>query len=137
MPKIRFTVSLEKDLLTEFDKKIQVDGYATRSEAIRDLIREGIIKEEWESGSEVIGSITMVYNHHERDVSTDILHLQHDYNDVILSTQHIHVDHDNCLEVIIVRGVVEKITELFHLLKASTGVKQCELTRSTTGKNLD
>ncbi|HKJ66894.1 MAG TPA: nickel-responsive transcriptional regulator NikR [bacterium] len=136
MPKIRFTVSLEKDLLSEFDNKIEVDGYATRSEAIRDLIREGIIKEEWESGSEVIGTITMVYNHHERDVSTDNLHLQHDYNDVILSTQHIHVDRENCLEVIIVRGVVEKITELYHRLKASNGVKQCELTRSTTAQNL-
>jgi len=136
MPKIRFTVSLEKNLLKEFDKRIDLAGYSNRSEAIRDLIREEIIAEEWDSDSEVIGSITMVYNHHEREVSKEVLHLQHDYNDIIISTQHIHIDHENCLEVVIVRGTVHQITDLHNALKASAGVKQCELTRSTTGKNL-
>ncbi len=133
MPKIRFTVSLEKELLDEFDESIMTHQYTNRSEAIRDLIREQLIQEEWESDQEVIGNITMVYNHHEREVSKEVLHLQHDFNDVIVSTQHIHVDHLNCLEVIIVRGQVEKITTLYNMLKSSPGVKQCELIRSTTG----
>lgn len=134
MPKIRFTVSLEKELLDEFDESILHNKYTNRSEAIRDLIREQLIQEEWESDQEVIGNITMVYNHHEREVSKEVLHLQHDYNDVIISSQHIHIDHVNCLEVIIVRGQVKKITNLYNMLKSSAGVKQCELIRSTTGE---
>ena len=136
MPKIRFTVSLEKELLQEFDENIELQNYTNRSEAIRDLIREQIVAQEWDSGSEVIGSITMVYNHHERESARALTHIQHDYNEEIISTQHIHIDHVNCLEVIIVRGPVENITELFNHLKSSPGVKQCELTRSTTGNLL-
>ena len=75
----------------------------------------------------------MVYNHHERESSGILTQLQHDYMGVIISTQHIHIDHVNCLEVIIVRGKVQQITKLFNALKTSHGVKQCELTRSTTG----
>jgi len=137
MPKIRFTVSLERDLLEAFDEKIDLSGYTNRSEAIRDLIREEIIEEEWESESEGIGSITMVYNHHEREISKEVLHIQHDFNEVIISTQHIHMDHENCLEVVIVRGAVNTITDLYHHLKSSPGVKQCELIRSTIGSLLD
>lgn len=134
MPKIRFTVSLEKELLDEFDEIIDMNKYASRSEAIRDLIRDQLIQDEWASGSEVIGNITLVYNHHERDISREIVQLQHEYSDEIISTQHIHIDHDNCLEVIIVRGGVQEINELYNLLKSSRGVKQCELVRSTTGE---
>lgn len=136
MAKIRFTVSLEKELLEKFDQNIKIQQYTNRSEAIRDLIRDQIVDEEWESGEEVIGSITMVYNHHERESSRELTQTQHEYNDVIISTQHIHIDHSNCLEVVIVRGQVEQITELYNTLRASHGVKQCELTRSTTGKLL-
>jgi len=134
MPKIRFTVSLEESLLDRFDQLIENQNYTSRSEAIRDLIREQIISGEWESGTEVIGSITMVYDHHQRESSRNLTHLQHEYNSVIISTQHIHIDHDNCLEVVIVRGKVERITGLYNALRSSPGVKQCELTRSTTGK---
>lgn len=133
MPKIRFTVSLEKDLLDEFDDVIQQRSYSNRSEAIRDLIRQNLIDQEWESGTEVIGNITMIYNHHERELARDLTHTQHDFNDVVISTQHIHIDHENCLEVIIVRGNVEEVTTLYNTLKATDGVKQCELVRSTTG----
>ncbi|MCF7805539.1 MAG: nickel-responsive transcriptional regulator NikR [Candidatus Marinimicrobia bacterium] len=136
MPKIRFTVSLEKELLDEFDANIQRQNYSNRSEAIRDLIREQIVDEEWDRDQEVIGSITMVYNHHERESSRELTNIQHDHNDAIISTQHIHVDHVNCLEVVIVRGTAAQITELFTKLKSSPGVKQCELTRSTTGNLL-
>jgi len=133
MPKIRFTVSLEKDLLDEFDDVIQQRSYSNRSEAIRDLIRQNLIDQEWESGTEVIGNITMIYNHHERELARDLTHTQHDFNDVVISTQHIHIDHENCLEVIIVRGNVEEVTTLYNTLKATDGVKQCKLVRSTTG----
>ncbi len=133
MPKIRFTVSLEKDLLAKFDEAIQRRDYTNRSEAIRDLIRENLIDQEWETGVEVIGNITMVYNHHERELAKELTHTQHNFNDVVISSQHIHIDHENCLEVIIVRGTVELVTKLYNTLKSTDGVKQCELVRSTTG----
>lgn len=136
MPKIRFTVSLDEDLLHRFDTHIQDQSYTNRSEAIRDLIREQIISGEWESGTEVIGSITMVFDHHQRESSRNLTQLQHEFNEDIISTQHIHIDHDNCLEVVIVRGEVARVMELFHTLRSSSGVKQCELTRSTTGRSL-
>jgi len=137
MPKIRFTVSLEKSLLDRFDEHLQLQKYQTRSEAIRDLIRENLVMEEWSGNQEVVGSITMVYNHHERELSQKLLETQHDYNELIISTQHIHIDHDNCLEVIIVRGHSRAIHDLFTLIKSTPGVKQCELTRSTTGIALE
>jgi len=137
MPKIRFTVSLEENLLTEFDQVLKHRNYTNRSEAIRDLIRQNLIEEEWEEGAEVIGNITMVYNHHERELAHELTHTQHDFNDVIISTQHVHIDHDNCLEVIVVRGKVSEITQLYNTLKATGGVKQCELIRSTTGQLLN
>ena len=137
MPKIRFTVSLEEGLLSRFDEALTHRAYTNRSEAIRDLIRQNLIEEEWDQGEEVIGNITMIYNHHERELSKELTHTQHDYNKVIISTQHIHIDHDNCLEVIIIRGKVEEITALYNALKTTAGVKQCELVRSTTGQYLN
>lgn len=136
MPKIRFTVSLDEELLRQFDNHISGQSYTNRSEAIRDLIRQQIISEEWESGTEVIGSITMVYDHNQRESSKNLTHLQHEYNEDIISTQHIHIDHDNCLEVVVVRGEVDRIIHLYNALRASAGVKQCELTKSTTGRYL-
>ena len=136
MPKIRFTVSLDEELLQQFDNHINGQSYTNRSEAIRDLIRQQIISEEWESGTEVIGSITMVYDHNQRESSKNLTHLQHEYNEDIVSTQHIHIDHDNCLEVVVVRGGVDRIIHLYNALRSSHGVKQCELTKSTTGRYL-
>ena len=100
----RFGISLEKKLLDEFDILIKRKNYSNRSEAFRDLIRQELVKEEWAEGSEVVGAITLVYDHHKRELVNKLTDIQHDFQGTIISTQHIHLDHDNCLELIAVKG---------------------------------
>ena len=133
---VRFGISLEKELLDRFDKLIHLQGYSNRSEAIRDLIRESLVKKEWAKGEEVAGTITLVYDHHQRELINKLTDIQHDFHQIILSSQHIHLDHDNCLEVVIAKGNPEKIENLAHKLKSTRGVKYGELIMATTGKEL-
>ncbi len=133
---IRFGVSLEKALLNKFDALIREKQYTNRSEAIRDLIRENLVKKEWESNKEVTGAITLVYDHHKRELVNQLMNVQHDYHDTIVSTQHIHLDHHNCLEVVVVKGKSQNAEMLFHKLKSAKGVKHAGFTITTTGKNL-
>ena len=101
----RFGVSIDDDLLGKFDQLIARKGYTNRSEAIRHLIRDSLVQTEWESASqETIGTITLVYNSHTRELSDLLTHLQHLHYRSIISTTHIHLDDENCLEVLIVRG---------------------------------
>ncbi|HOK06250.1 MAG TPA: nickel-responsive transcriptional regulator NikR [Syntrophales bacterium] len=132
---IRFGVSLEKDLLQRFDRLIREKRYTSRSEAIRDLIRQEMIKKEWEEGGQVAGAITFIYDHHKRNLLNRIMDLQHDYNKIIVSTQHIHLDHNNCLEVVAVRGTAGEVLELADALKALKGVRHGTL--SMTGVEKD
>lgn len=133
---VRFGVSLEKELLEKFDKLIKEKNYSNRSEAIRDLIREDLVKKEWDYGDEVAGAIVLIYDHHKRDLLNKITDIQHNYQNLIISTQHIHLDHDNCLEIIAVRGNPAKVKELANTLKAIKGVKHGTLSMSTTGKGI-
>ena len=133
---IRFGVSLEKNLLEKFDTLIHEKQYTNRSEAIRDLIRENLVKKEWESNKDVTGAITLVYDHHKREMVNHLMNVQHDYHDTIVSTQHIHLDHHNCLEVVVVKGKSQNAEELFYKLKSAKGVKHAGFTITTTGKNL-
>ena len=132
----RFGVSLEKDLLNKFDRLIKKENYANRSEAFRDLIREKLVKAEWKSGEHVAGTITLVYDHHKRDLLSVLTDIQHDYHDFIISGQHIHLDHNNCLEIIVVKGEPKGITTLANKLKSAKGVKFGQLSLATTGKGL-
>lgn len=132
----RFTVSLESDLLAKFDKKIEKQGYPTRSEAIKSLIRNNLIEQEWHRGGEVAGTVTLVYDHHKSNLVPDLLRVQHDYGKVILASQHLHLDHDNCLEVIVVKGEVGSIESLTSDLTAIKGIKHCQLTMTTTGQEV-
>ena len=137
MPKtIRFGVSLEKELLGRFDRLIQKKKYTNRSEAIRDLIRKDLIKKEWQENREVAGAITLVYNPHKRELLNKLMDIQHDYHDNILSSQHIHLDENNCLEIIVIKGKPRRIQELYGELKSAKGVKHADFTASTTGKKL-
>jgi CopG family nickel-responsive transcriptional regulator len=131
---IRFGVSMEKQLLAKFDEFIAKKGYTNRSEAIRDLIRKNIVEEEWLKGELVAGSITLVYNHHQKELLDKIIDIQHDFYDVIISTQHIHMDHNNCLEIIAVKGLVEKIKSLYNSISILKGVGYSSLSKATTGK---
>lgn len=133
---VRFGMSLEKDLLHRFNVYMKQKGYGNRSEAIRDLIREALIKREWQEGKEVTGAITLVYNHHKRELLTHLTGVQHEYHDNILSTQHVHLDEDNCLEIIVVKGKPKKVEELYGKLKSMKGVKHAGISMSTTGREI-
>ena len=132
----RFGISLEKDLIEEFDKHIQGRNYKNRSEAIRDLIRADLVKKQWLCDNEVAGAITMSYDHHKRDLVNKLMDIQHDFQKLVISTQHIHIDHHNCLEIIAVRGKAREVEKLASLLKSQVGVKHVALSMSTTGSSL-
>ena len=133
---VRFGVSLEKELLKKFDMLIKEKKYSNRSEAIRDLIRGNLVKREWVKGKEVAGAITLVFDHHKRDLVNILTDIQHDFHTLIISSQHIHLDHDNCLEIIVVRGKPTEVRELADKLRATKGVKYGSLSIATTGKEL-
>lgn len=133
---VRFGVSLEEDLLTKYDSHIKKKNYTNRSEAIRDLIREELVKKEWVDNKEVTGAITLVYDHHARELVGKVLDMQHDYHEYILSAQHIHLDHHNCFEIIVTRGKSKQIEELFLKLKSIKNVKHTGFMMATRGKDL-
>ena len=133
---VRFGVSLEEDLLLKFDSLIKKRKYTNRSEAIRDLIREELVKKEWSENKEVTGAITLVYDHHTRELVTKVLDVQHDYHTCILSSQHIHLDHHNCFEIIVTKGKSREIEDLFQKLKAIKNVKHAGFMMATQGKQI-
>ncbi len=101
---IRFGVSMDEDLLGRFDRLCKRRKYQNRSEALRDLVRDALVREQWQGDEEIVGTITLIYDHHTRELSDNLTHMQHDHFDAILSNLHVHLDHNNCLEVIAVRG---------------------------------
>lgn len=133
---IRFGVSLEKSLLEKFDKLIKERNYSNRSEAFRDLIRQELVRKEWQQGKEITGAITLIYDHHKRELVNRLTDIQHDYQKLIISTQHIHLDHNNCLEIIAVKGNSKKTQKLADTLKSVKGVKHGTLSTSSTGKDI-
>jgi CopG family nickel-responsive transcriptional regulator len=131
----RFGVSMEMELLQQFDGLITKRGYASRSEAIRDLIRREIVKEEWSKpGQEVVGTVTLVYEHHAHDLADRLSELQHKHHHAIVCSTHVHMDPHNCLEVVIVRGPSKKVRAIADGLISTRGVKHGDLTASTTGR---
>jgi CopG family nickel-responsive transcriptional regulator len=137
MPSLsRFSVSLESSLLQRFDKQLKKQGYPTRSKAVADLIRQNLVSQQWKKGDEVAGAIIMVYDHHKRGLSSRLTRIQHDYHDIIISSQHVHLDHDNCLEIVVARGKPAQVQALAHKLKATKGVKYASLAEATTGEEL-
>lgn len=137
MPRVfRFGISLEKDLLDKFDQIIRGKNYVNRSEAFRDLIRQELVKKEWRVGKEVVGAITLIYNHRKRELLNKITDTQHDFQKLIISTQHIHLNHNNCLEIIAVKGSPKEVQKLSDTLISTKGVKHGTLSTSTTGKDI-
>jgi CopG family nickel-responsive transcriptional regulator len=133
---IRFGVSMEEKLLKEFDALLAKEGYKNRSEAIRGIIRERFVEEEWEKGEIVAGCIMMVYDHRKRELVQRITDVQHDFHHSIISSQHVHMDHDNCLEIIVLKGMVENIQALFTAIKSLKGIKYVSISRATTGSKI-
>ncbi len=134
----RIGVAIDADLLEKFDELIEQRGYPNRSEAFRDLIRNELVEESWKSPeSEVVGSVTLVYNHHVRQLNDKLLDLQHDHHDSILSTLHVHLDHENCLEVLLIKGKAAAVNQIANALISTKGVKHGRLTLSSSGRNLE
>jgi len=133
---VRFGVSLEKLLLDRFDALNRERQYTNRSEALRDLIRSELVHRAWREGSDVAGAITLIYDHHKRDVLSKVTDTQHKFQKVIISTQHIHLDHHNCLEIIAARGKAEEVQRLADALKSIKGVRHGTLSMSSTGREI-
>lgn len=132
----RISISLDEDLLKQFDRMVVEDGYPTRSEAVKDLIHQRLVKQEWQKGHAVAGVFSMVYDHHKRSFLGKLTDIQHDFERIIVSSLHVHLDHDNCLEVIAMRGKPADIRGLVTRLQSLKGVKHSGLMMSTTGKVL-
>jgi CopG family transcriptional regulator, nickel-responsive regulator len=128
----RIGISVDSDLLERFDSFIAAQGYTNRSEAFRDLIRDRLIRQSVQSPhEEVVGTITLVYDHHVRLLPEKLTELQHDHQQTIVSSLHVHLDHDNCLEVLVVRGKSNEVHKLANLLISTRGVKHGQLTVTT------
>jgi len=136
MPKphlTRFGVSIDADLIKTFDRYIDHAGYGTRSEAIRDLIRARLVDEgTHDPDARANGVLSLVYDHHKRELEDHLTGLQHDHHEMIIATTHVHLDHHNCLEVILLRGTVGKIKEIGAALASFKGVKHSSLSLTAT-----
>lgn len=133
----RFGVSLDEELLEPFDDLCAVKGYSNRSEAIRDLIRKALVAEEWQQADgQGAGTLTLVYDHHKNDLARRLTQMQHDEHDIIIATLHVHLDHHNCLEVLILKGEAARVRALADKLISCKGVKHGTFSGTTTGQDL-
>ena len=134
---VRFGMSIDDKLLESFDRLIEQKGYINRSEAIRDLIRGALVETRWEAGEEeTVGTVTLVYDHHVRDLADKLTEQQHSHYDQIISSLHVHLDAHNCLEVLVVRGKARHVKKIADELIGVKGVKHGKLVMSTTGEEL-
>ena len=130
----RIGVAIDADLLEKFDKHIAGRGYTNRSEAFRDLIRESLIRESVaEPDADVVGALTLVYDHHVRQLSDRLNELQHDHHSQVVSTLHVHLDHHNCLEVLVLRGKAAEVQKIADKLISIKGIQHGRLTLTTAG----
>ena len=133
----RFGISLDQRLLQQFDALIGEKGYVNRSEAIRDLIRGSLVEAQWSRDEvELVGTVTLVYDHHTRDLSDKLTEHQHSHHDAIISSLHVHLDAHNCLEVVVLKGTARIVQRIADELIGTKGVKHGKLVTSTTGRNL-
>jgi CopG family nickel-responsive transcriptional regulator len=133
---VRFSVSIEEELIEAFDGLCRRRGWTNRSEAIRDAIRRQLVEDEWEAGEEVVGVITLLYDHHGSGLVQKLTEMQHHALDAVISTTHVHIDEENCLEFLAVRGEARTIERLAHRLIGVKGVKHGKLVGTSTGKKI-
>ncbi|GAC1551819.1 MAG: nickel-responsive transcriptional regulator NikR [Polyangiales bacterium] len=125
---VRFGVAIEDDLLAAFDQQLAAKGYGNRSEAIRDLIRAGLVEETVMRGGTVSGALMLVYKHHVRELSEKLTEIQHALGEAVISALHVHLDHDHCLEVVVMRGAALVLKEASDRILATRGVVHGKLT---------
>jgi CopG family nickel-responsive transcriptional regulator len=128
----RFGVSLEEGLLKELDALVRKRMLPNRSQAIRSLIRKNLVQEKWEGNENVSGCVVLIYDHHKRELLNKSIDVQHRYQHLVLAVQHAHLDHNNCLEAIIVKGKAKELKDLADRLIALKGIKHGELVMSVT-----
>ncbi len=133
----RFGVSLPKDLIDKFDEFIKEKSYTNRSKAFGDLIRQELVKKERQEGKEIAGAITLIYDQRKRGLLNKIADIQHDFQKIIISTQHAHLEHNNRLEVIAIKGNSREAQRLMDTLKSVKGVKHATLSMSSAGKGIE
>jgi CopG family nickel-responsive transcriptional regulator len=134
---IRFGVSIDERLLTRFDALSAEKGYMNRSEAIRDLMRNALVEEEWEAGdTEMVGTVTLVYDHDSSDLGDKLTEHQHSHHESIVSTLHVHMDAHHCLEVVVLRGKASEIKHIADGLIGTKGVKHGKFVATTTGAGM-
>ena len=133
---VRTGLSLERDLLARFDKAIGRKGYQNRSEAVRDLIREHLVQEEADENKVIVGTLTIVYDHHRPNLSEKLIEAQHHAASKVLATTHVHLDHHNCLEVVIMKGRSGEVRRVGDQILSLRGVKHGRLVITSTGRNL-
>jgi CopG family transcriptional regulator, nickel-responsive regulator len=128
----RFGVSLDEEVLKAFDQYVSVNNFANRSQAIKKIFENSLVEKKWRDNQLVAGAVVMLYHHHKGDITSRLNDLQHDYFEVILSTQHFHLNHDNCLEIIAVKGTANILTELADKLIGMKGIIHGKLVMSAT-----
>jgi len=133
---VRLSLSIEKPLFEQLEKLVKTSGYENRSEFVRDLIRDRLVKGEWDKDEEVLGTITMVYDHHQRRLAEKLIDLQHHHHASVLVTTHVHLSHHLCAEVILVRGRASLIRKLADAIHQQKGVLHAELSMTSTGSEL-
>ncbi len=127
---VRFSITITEELLKELDEKVIKRGYSSRSEFIRDIIREMIVEERWQSDDEVIGVLTVIYDHHQRELTQKMIDIQHSKYVNVMCTTHVHLDHHNCLETIIIKGKPSEIQNIAIQIGGLKGVKFAKLTKT-------
>jgi CopG family nickel-responsive transcriptional regulator len=130
MPLARFGVSLDEEILKALDSYVVENGFPNRSQAIRHLVEKNIVEKKWQCNQTVAGAIVLLYDHHKGDITIKTNDIQHDYHDVILSSQHFHLTHENCLEIIAVKGTANRLTELSDKLIGIKGLIHGKLVMS-------
>lgn len=132
----RISISVDEDLLGQFDAYVEARNYPTRSEAMKNIMRDALIQDEWTKGEFVAGNISLVYDHHKSGVVQKLLDSQHDFCNEIVCSQHVHLDHFNCMEIIVLRGSSARIKEILHRLRQIKGLKNIVLTMNCTDNPL-
>jgi CopG family transcriptional regulator, nickel-responsive regulator len=132
----RFSISMAQELVDQLDAMRKAKGYANRSQAVADMVRDQLVEYHEHVGAyEMAGTVTLVYDHHKRNIQALLTDIQHDHGDLIIAAMHVHLDHHNCMEVLALRGRAADLKDVADRLIAAKGVKHGKLTVTTTGKD--
>lgn len=133
---VRFTVSIEKPLFEKLEGEVAAHNYRNRSEFVRDMVRNYLVDQEWQTGDELLGTISLLYDHHTRGLTERLTERQHGFSGTVLATTHVHLSHHLCAEMIMVRGRGKDIKALADCLRREKGVLHAKLAAGTTGQSL-